>query len=147
MKLKMHISFLLSFLILAANMGFALNVHYCKGEISQVSIAYKLHEPCSSHPVNSHHGKKDSKKCCGTADGTHKNCCKNELVKLKDKADNPVLVKSLQLELSGFYAVNEWKPLHFFVPQQNVRQESPAYYCDSHAPPLFKLYCKYILYA
>ena len=143
MQLKKHISYLLSVLILVANMGLALNVHYCKGEVSAVSLAYGIKQACS-HPENKHH---TEKKCCAHTDKEHKSCCKNDFVKLKDKADNPVPVKSFQLELSGFVATQIWNSVQQYSEPVLLTTEEPAYYCEANAPPLFKLYCQYILYA
>ncbi|OIQ21329.1 MAG: hypothetical protein BM557_03495 [Flavobacterium sp. MedPE-SWcel] len=141
MQIKKHISFILSFLILAANMGLALNVHYCKGQVTEMSFAYQVQEPCS------YHHKKETKICCGLNDDSHKTCCENDLVKLKDKADNTIIVKSHQLDLTSFCVVNEWKPVLFYEKAAIVKNQEPAFYCDANAPPLFKLYCSYILYA
>lgn len=141
MKFNKHISILLTFLILASNMGFAINVHYCHNEVSSVSLAYKIDEPC-----NDHH-KQEAKSCCAKASESHKKCCKNDLVKLQDeKADN-IIVKSLQLELSAFYTVEEWKPAPLYADVAVFTQDTPSFYCEAHAPPLFKLYCQYIFYA
>jgi hypothetical protein len=123
-------------------MGMALNVHYCEGEVSSVSLAYRLEEPCSNHENDK------TKACCGVNDATHKSCCKNDLVKLQDdKASDNIIVKSLQLDLSTFCIVEEWKPLQFAVDTPILTSQNPSFYCDSHAPPLFKLYCQYIFYA
>lgn len=141
MKFNKHIGILLAFLILASNMGFAINVHYCHDEVSSVSLAYKIDEPC-----NDHH-KEESKSCCAKASESHKKCCKNDLVKLQDdKADN-IIVKSLQLDLSAFYTLEEWKPAQFATYTPVINHESPSFYCEAHAPPLFQLYCQYIFYA
>ena len=90
MNLKKHISTLLTFLILASNMGLALNVHYCHGEVASVSFAYKLQESCRGH----HEAETETKACCAADEG-HKHCCENDLVKLQDDANNDnILVKS-----------------------------------------------------
>ncbi|GGB70995.1 hypothetical protein GCM10007424_08740 [Flavobacterium suaedae] len=141
MQFKKHISLLLSSLILLANMGLALNVHYCHGEISQVSLAYKVSEPC-----NTHHLEAESS-CCAEKDATHKSCCKNDLVKLKDRADNVIIEKSLHVDLASFCAFNEYKPLLNFGEKVTVKSQIPAFYCEANAPPLYKLYCRYTLYA
>jgi hypothetical protein len=122
-------------------MGIALNVHYCEGQISEVSFAYKVQEPC-----NDHHAE-EAKTCCAAVEDSHKSCCKNDLVKLKDKADNVIIVKSLQLDLVNFCMINEWKSILFYGKAPIVKSESPAFYCETNAPPLFKLYCQYTLYA
>lgn len=142
MKFNKHISILLTFLILASNMGFALNVHYCHNKVSSVTFAYKTDVPCTAIKV-----KKEIKSCCAAAKEIGKKCCKNHFVKLKnDKGDN-VIVKSLQLDLSTFYAVEEWKPAQFSANTQAAAHDTPSFYCEAHAPPLFKLYCQYIFYA
>lgn len=141
MKFNKHISILLTFLILASNMGFALNVHYCHGEVSSVSLAYKIEEPC-----NDTH-KPEVKGCCAAASESHKKCCKNDLVKLQDDSQDNIIVKSLQLDLSAFYTVEDWKPAQFAALAPLAVSEMPSFYCEAHAPPLFKLYCQYIFYA
>ncbi len=142
MKFNKHISILLTLLLLVSNMGLALNVHYCKGEISDVSFSYKQKEPCDSHKLP------ESKSCCASDGNNHKECCKDDVVKLKDKntSDN-IIVKSLQLDLNVFCAINEWKPFQEFYTAQIVIKDTPSFYCEANAPPLFKLYCSYILYA
>jgi hypothetical protein len=141
MKFNKHISILLTFLILASNMGFALNVHYCHDEVSSVTFAYKVDAPCAAVKA-----KKETKSCCAAKE-SGKKCCKNHFVKLKnDKGDN-VIVKSLQLDLGTFYAVEEWKPALFYGDAAVFAKETPSFYCEAHAPPLFKLYCQYIFYA
>lgn len=140
MNFRKHISIVLTLLILASNMGFAINVHYCHDEVSSVSIAYKLEEACS------HEG--DSKSCCASAaKDDHKPCCKNDLVELQDdKADN-IIVKSLQLDLVAFCPAEEWEPAMFYAAAPLSVQQDPSFYCEANAPPLFKLYCQYIFYA
>jgi len=140
MKLNKHINILLAFLILASNIGLALNVHYCEGKVSSVSFAYRLDEPC-----NDHHAAPE-KSCCAGVTESHDSCCKNDVVKLQDKTDN-IIVKSLQLDLAAFCQLNEWKPVYFFQQAPVVVKQTPAFYCEANAPPLFKLYCRYILYA
>lgn len=142
MKINRHISILLTFLILASNMGMALNVHYCEGEVSSVSLAYKQEESCGSQH------KETADSCCAAIAENHKSCCENDLVKLHDdhSTDN-IIVKSLQLDLVAFYIANEWKPSRFSAEAPLLTLQNPSFYCESHAPPLFKLYCQYIFYA
>jgi len=143
MKFNKYTSILLTLLILASNMGMALNVHYCAGEISSVSFAYKQAEACGSKH------KEDSETCCATiVKSDDKGCCENDLVKLHDEnTTKDVIVKSLQLDLGAFYMVGEWKSLPLSIEPQILTAERPSFYCDNHAPPLFKLYCQYIFYA
>lgn len=141
MQLKKHISLLLSSLILLANMGLALNVHYCHGEVSQVSLAYKVKELCEQPSTHAEHA------CCANLDAPKKKCCTNDLVKLKDRADNVIIEKSLHIDLTSFCTFNEYKPLLNFGEKVIVKSQKPAFYCEANAPPLYKLYCRYTLYA
>lgn len=142
MKLNRHISIVIAMLILVSNMGLAFNVHYCHGEVSSVSFAYKIEEPC-----NDHHKEAEEKSCCAAVGESHKKCCENDLVKLQDNTDN-IIVKSFLLDLGAFCLINEWKPVQqFYTEALLIEKESPSFYCEANAPPLFKLYCQYIFYA
>lgn len=142
MKFKSYISVLLTTLLLVSNMGLVLNVHYCKGNVSDVSLTYRQDESCTSHEMAA------AKSCCAAKGESHKECCDNDIVKLKDSnASDNILVKSLQLDLNVFCAVNEWKPLQFFKTVHTTQKDVPSFYAEANAPPLFKLYCQYILYA
>lgn len=148
MKLNRHISILLTILILASNIGLAFNVHYCGEKISSVSLAYKVQEPCNDHhKKTAHKHEHETKACCAAASEAHKSCCKNDLVKLEDKSVSKVIVKTLQLDLSTFCEVAQWNPALYYIPVPVLTKDTPSFYCESHAPPLFKLYCRYILYA
>ncbi|MBD2001698.1 hypothetical protein [Trichocoleus sp. FACHB-40] len=135
---------------MASNIGLVLNVHYCKGEVSSVTLAYRQQEPCNPHhesEEHKHQHKADNKACCAIKAENHKKCCKDDVVKLQDKNEGKVIVKSLQLDLGAFCVAEEWKPSQFYYTVPVAVKDSPSFYCESHAPPLFKLYCKYILYA
>ncbi|MXN91007.1 hypothetical protein GR160_07175 [Flavobacterium sp. Sd200] len=137
MKIAKHISTLLSFLILFANIGLAFNVHYCHGNVSGVSLTYKVAKDLS----------KESSGCCAKKVEAEKKCCKDSLVKLEKKTD-PGVVKSISMELGSFFSVADWKPSSLFYSEEPVLvKQTPSFYCDANAPPLFKLYCQYIFYA
>jgi len=138
MKPAKHISIILTLLILFSNIGLALNVHYCHNMVSGVTLAYKAGH-CKK--------KAEPKSCCAMAARADKKCCKSHVVKLQDKTDQ-VLVKSLALDLGTFYPVADWNPSQILSCETPLTiKENPSFYCDSHAPPLFKLYCQYIFYA
>jgi len=140
MKLRSYISIVLTTLILFSNIGLALNVHYCHGTVSSVAFAYKT-TACATPK------KQEPKSCCAKAAKQGKGCCKSHVVKLQDKTDS-TLIKSLQLDLGSFYALSEWKPSALYYSEVvAAKKDVPSFYCNSHAPPLFKLYCQYIFYA
>jgi hypothetical protein len=141
MQIKRYIGILLSALILFSNIGLALNVHYCHGSVSAVTLAYSQKDACAEKSEN----KKGA--CCAAPNESHKSCCKNSIVKLQDKTDNAV-TKSFQLDLGAFYPVDVYTPLVVFYANAPVAvKDSPSFYTDSNAPPLYKLYCQYVFYA
>lgn len=135
MNFRKLISIVLASLVLLANLGLSFAVHYCKDEIASVSFQYQEDEPCVE----------DVKSCCATAD-SYDSCCSNKLIKVEKKTDD-ILVKSLQLDLEPTVFVADWKPNLVAFESENFVSNEVAFYCDSHAPPLYKLYCQLIFYA
>ena len=135
MNFKNHISIVLASLVLLANLGLSFAVHYCKDEIASVSFQYQEDEPCVE----------EAKSCCAK-ENTHDSRCSNKLIKVEKKTDD-ILVKTFQLDLEQVVLNDDWKPN--FVAFESVIDSSNevAFYCDSHAPPLYKLYCQLVFYA
>ncbi|MGX7667034.1 HYC_CC_PP family protein [Flavobacterium pedocola] len=140
MKINKHISFILALLLLVSNVGLAFNVHYCGGELAGVSLDYKKYEPCVEEKVE------EENACCATSN-EHDSCCSNDKIDLKKSFSDEVIVKSFQLDLGAFTFTDTWKPIVFeAVEEVAVTSDTPSFYCDSNAPPLYKLYCQYIFY-
>ena len=135
MNFRKHISIVLASLVLLANLGLSFAVHYCKDEIASVSFQYQEDEPCVE----------DVKSCCATAD-SHDSCCSNKLIKVEKKTDD-ILVKTFQLDLEPTVFTANWKPNFVAFESENIVSNEVAYYFDSHAPPLYKLYCQLVFYA
>lgn len=139
MQFKKVTSIFLMVLILFSNLGLAVNIHYCHDRIASISLAYQEKEACVQET-------KTEKKCCA-AKKQEKKCCSNSVVKAEKKYDN-VLVQSLQLDLPAFILPAVQIPVFFFENEEIIIQQEWLYfYCDSNAPPLYKLYCQYLLYA
>lgn len=127
-------------LILVSNVGLAFNVHYCGGELAEISLDYKKSEPCIADKVEKENA------CCATSD-EHDSCCTNNKVDIKKTISDEVIVKSFQLDLGVFTFMEEWKPATITaVEEEVIKSNEASFYCDSNAPPLYKLYCKYIFY-
>jgi hypothetical protein len=120
---------------LLANLGLSFAVHYCKDEIASVSFQYQEDEPCVE----------DVKSCCATAD-SHDSCCSNKLIKVEKQTDD-ILVKTFQLDLEQAVFNADWKPNLVVFNSVATTSNEVAFYCDSHAPPLYKLYCQLVFYA
>ena len=131
MQFKKHIALFLAFFVLVSNVGFALNVHYCGNQIASVSLN-------TATPSNV------EEDCCSVV-GKVSHCCKDRIVVIQKKSDQAI-VKSFSLQLGEVVLPKQWQSItqtkELFSQNTNV----PAYYCDSHAPPLFKLYSQYIFY-
>lgn len=140
MKINRHLSLVLAMLILVSNVGLAFNVHYCGGEFAGISLDYKKTEPCITKKVE----KEDT--CCATSN-EHSSCCSNDKIDLKKSISDEVIVKSFQLDLGFFTFTDSWKPIEVASSEKKaLKSDAPSFYCESNAPPLYKLYCQYIFY-
>ena len=118
-----------------ANLGLSFAVHYCKDEIASVSFQYQEDEPCVE----------EAKSCCAK-EVSHDSCCSNKLIKVEKKTDD-ILVKTFQLDLEPTVFITDWKPNLVAFESENLVSSEVGFYCDSHAPPLYKLYCQLVFYA
>lgn len=141
MNSKKCTSLFLAFLLLVSNIGLAFNVHYCGDEIASVSSVYNVEEVCEMPEIQV------EKACCAAEIAvSHKKCCSDKVVDLQDKGDD-ILVKNFSFQIDIPFVAVSWEPLVFpAVPIAKTLQQT-TYYCDANAPPLFKLYSQYILYA
>lgn len=135
MKFKKHISLLLAFVVFLTNIGYSFTVHYCNDSVASISLNSNIEEPCEEPAVS----------CCAV-ENSHDKCCSNKIVKLEKKNDN-FLSKSLKFETTN--AVLNTIPTFDFTDKKVSisSNENPAFYCESNAPPLYKLYCQLVLYA
>ncbi len=133
MKFKKYISVLLAVFILVSNIGLAFKVHYCMDAIASVSLASEI------ITVNS------EENCCGVFE-EESSCCKDKVVLFQKKSENVTFdTFSFLSDFTSF--LEDWTPLFFSVNFNFKSQNSSSYYCDAHAPPLFKLYHQFIFYA
>jgi hypothetical protein len=132
MIFKKCTSLILVFVLLVSNAGFAFNVHFCGNKIASVSL-----KPNFS-------SLKSEKDCCGVAI-QKSSCCKNKTVHLQKKSEN-VVIKVFSFQTAIFMPPAIWQSI-VFSPIANFKSDTAtSYYCDAHAPPLFKLYSQYIFY-
>lgn len=137
MKFKTHISFLLAFFLLVSNVGFAFDVHYCGDKVASIQPAYWK----SGEAPNS-----VEKGCCEKKVAKKDSCCKNKVVHFQKKSDN-LISKAFSLNADFTFLIEEWNPIVFSTRPNFKSFENTSFYCDVHAPPLFKLYNQYIFYA
>lgn len=136
MQLKKLTSLLIAGLILFSNLGLAFSVHFCNDEIASVSLSFKSDEPCE-----------ESKVSCCSAKGNHKKCCSETTIKVDKKTDN-VIVKSFHFDLPAYVASGD--EFSFDLNKNIVSTTTNKLienYCESNAPPFYKLYCQLVFYA
>ncbi|MFV8371166.1 HYC_CC_PP family protein [Flavobacterium sp. LB2P6] len=133
MKFNKHISLLLAFFILVSNVGLAFNVRYCGNEITSVTL---------KTPVEDQKLEKD---CCGVVE-KKSHCCKDKEVKFQKKTDD-LIQKTVSFHPDFIFSIEEWNPVVFVINSNFKNIPFTSYYCDANAPPFFKLYHQYILYA
>jgi len=136
MFLKRPVAFVIAWLLLVSNTGFALSVHYCGGRVSSVTSALIAKKEISAKPED----------CCGTKVKSHKSCCSDKTFRVKAKRTDGI-AKFQQPNFSP--AIFPDSP-GFFQPIAGFSSEAAqktAFHCDCHAPPLFKLHCQLVFYA
>lgn len=135
MQLRKCTALVLTLFILFSNLGLAFNVHYCHDKISGVSISIDNKETCT-----------EKVKMCCSIKKQHDDCCSNKEVKTEKKTDN-VLTKSFQLELQQYYLTSVFDSQNTIEVFDTTTTSFLSFYCDSNAPPLYRLYCQLVFYA
>ncbi|WP_284651466.1 HYC_CC_PP family protein [Flavobacterium terrisoli] len=139
MNFKKHISILTALLILVSNSGLAFTVHYCEGKIASVSSVFSQEEVCDEPVVV-------EKTCCAKPETTHKKCCSDKKINLKNKTEK-IIIKTISLDFEPAFFSEYSSHTSAAVQTAKISNENAAFYCDSNAPPLYKLYCQYTFYA
>jgi len=139
MNFKKHISLLTALLILVSNSGLAFSVHYCEGKIASVSSVFSQEEVCDMPVVI-------EKTCCAKPETTHKKCCSDKKVDLKNKTEK-IIIKTISLDFEPAFFAEYNNPTFAAIETQQFSTENAAFYCDTNAPPLYKLYCQYTFYS
>jgi len=139
MNFKKHISILTALLILVSNSGLAFSVHYCEGKIASISSVFSNEEVCKMPVV-------EEETCCAKPETTHKDCCSDKKINLKSKTEK-IIIKTISLDFEPAYFSDYKTQIFAAIETQHFSNESVAFYCESNAPPLYKLYCQYTFYA
>lgn len=135
MQFRKSTTLLLAILILFSNLGLAINVHYCKDKIAGISFTTQVEEICV----------KDVKSCCKVEE-THDECCSNKVIKAQEKHDN-FLSHYSKIDFNAVYFTQRKTVLPIKKNDFVSKNEIISFYCDSHSPPFYKLYCQLVLYA
>ena len=133
MSIKKCTSLFLAFLLLVSNVGLAFNVHYCGEQIASVSL-------------NTIVSPTIEKGCCEKIVAKKNSCCKDKVVNFQKKSDNTT-IKAFSFDSHFSFLIQEWQTIVFSSNENFKSTQTASYFCDSNAPPLFKLYSQYIFYA
>jgi hypothetical protein len=136
MQCRKQISLFLAALILVANLGLTLSVHYCHDKIASITFQLQNEEPCISQ---------DEDSCCATVI-SHNSCCSNRIIKVAEKSDT-VEFKTPQLDFEGWVVTTTASSIVFQSSNQRAVNSSIDFCFDSHAPPLYKMNCQFVFYA
>ncbi len=137
MQLKKHITILLAIFVLVSNSGLAFNVHFCEDKIASITTVFSKEEVCVTP--------EKEETCCAKLQKTHKKCCSDKEVNLKNKTEKVVVKTFIDADLFLFNNKNE---VLISTPIfKSIKNEICTYFFNSNAPPLYLLYSQYIFYA
>lgn len=130
---------LLAAALLFSNLGLAINIHYCGNEIEKIEMGYAASINCEE---DTH-----EKACCKEKNETEKkDCCKNETI--KQKTDEVVIKVFNAQQFSDFITPVVYKFQPLVISKNSLPEKiNVTFRCESNAPPLYKLYNQYLLYA
>ena len=148
MVFKKHISLLIALLVLVSNSGLAFNIHYCEGKIASISSVFSNEEACFTSDSEQAKQKPIAvqKTCCAKIEKTHKECCSDKKVDLKNKTEK-IIIKTISFDFEAAYFTIYNTPTFSTTGIQTNTDENVAFYCEANAPPLYKLYCQLTFYA
>lgn len=132
-------SIFLTAAVLFSNIGLAVNIHYCGETIEKIDLGYASALKCTETATK--------KACCKEKKETNeKPCCKNETI--KQKTDDVVIKVSANHHFTDFITPVVYKFQPQVITQVSLLKKlNAAYSCQTNAPPLYKLYNQYLLYA
>ena len=138
MNFKRHISVFLALFILLVNSSASLVLHYCHDQIASIALVYQENKVVNSAEEDS---------CCAADDKLdEKSCCSNEEIKVDKKIDYSIL-KGFQFNVLAVTFENKTPSFINEDAALSINKKVLDYYCDSNAPPFYKLYSQLIFYA
>lgn len=125
--------------LLFSNLGLAVNIHYCGNAIEKIELGYASSINCAAET--------HEKSCCKEKNETSKkDCCKDQTI--KQKTDEVVVKVFQSQQFTDFVAPAVYKFQPVVLTEINLPKKIDVTFCfESNAPPLYKLYSQYLLYA
>jgi len=125
-----------------SNIGLAVNIHYCKDVVANVS--YDFISDAKIYSIQ----QIDNMACCHEQPNEAETCCKDQVVKQKTDNQQQITAKTVQFQFDSYlvptiYEIQLPEVFELKIPKNTFVQ----FYCESNAPPLYKLYRKLVFYA
>ncbi len=137
MRFNKHIAVIFAFYYLFISVGLAVNLHYCGGELESISSIF-TEASCEML--------KAKKGCCLQHNKVNNDCCSNQEIGFTDVDKDTLLTATDTINVFALPATfNNISTNN--LEEVLVNKPLQHYTFQSNAPPLFKLYSSYILYA
>jgi hypothetical protein len=120
-----------------SNLGLAVTIHYCGHDVEKVVIGYGYDANCE-HTAS-------EKACCKEEKKSKEDCCSDQIIK-QQKDDVVVQNFTLQFAPCILSYSFDFTPPIFAEPSVRT-QHIFEYAVQANAPPLYKLYQQFLLYA
>lgn len=138
--LQKNMVLVMAIFLLFSNAGLSVNYHYCKGVLEKISLSFPKASDKDCCSKESHHCQPQVEKTF------EKKCCKDETV--KQISSEQVFSKTFQLTQEFVSTEIQYIPASFLSEEELVKKDNfVAFYWKNNAPPLYKLYHQYLLYA
>ncbi len=134
MFFRKSISVLLATLLVFLNLGLAVNVLYCKGEIAEISDFYTVATEACEMPQTV----VIKKSCCAKETLIPDSCCENEVISFEE--NQPKITEFISFDFFSPAVLTSYAWQGFQIESVSIQEKNkPEYAFESNAPPLYKL--------
>jgi hypothetical protein len=137
MKFKRNIAIVFACYYMLISVGLTLTVHFCGGKLASVSAITQVETYTTLTTPES---------CCVEEVETNQDCCNDAIIDLSEIKDDS-LFSTFNLSQQFVGVITELPSVVFKTVEFKNKSALPNYTFQSNAPPLYKLYGTYILYA
>ncbi|MGB1269391.1 MAG: HYC_CC_PP family protein [Flavobacteriaceae bacterium] len=137
MKLKRNLAVIFACYYIMICVGLTLTVHFCGGMLASVSTMTQ---------VEVYESASDPEACCIEKAEINEDCCNDAIIDLSEVKDDS-LSSVFDASKQFIPLTSTLKTLIFTASVRENKTALPNYTFQSNAPPLYKLYSTYILYA
>lgn len=138
MPLKQYIcSVFLTVALFFSNLGLAVTIHYCGEDIEKIAFGYGYDASCEHNEIE--------KSCCKEEKKSKKDCCSDQII---EQQNDDIVVQNFTLQFAPCLLSNAIDiPVLNYAEPSVENQQIFEYSIQANAPPLYKLYHQFLLYA